>query len=158
MADLVFNVAKGRVNELHDRVNSGDPSTSRLVVVLLKGAESDAGLKDRPDLAAILANGNAEADFTNYARKVIGAAGIGPSVVDNGADRREADITADPTWTAAGGVINNALVKLLICYTPDQAGGTDADLVPLTAHDFQIATNGSDLVAQLAAAGYFRAS
>lgn len=158
MADFVFNTAKGRVNALHDRVDANDPANSALIVVLLKGAEADAGLKDRADLGAILANGSAEADFTNYARKVITDAGIGPSVTDQANDRREADITADPVWTAAGGALNNNLVKLLVCYDPDTTSGNDANIEPLTAHDFVISTNGSDLVAQLAATGYFRAS
>lgn len=157
MADFVFNIAKGRINELHNQINANNPSNSALVVVLLKVAESDAGLQDRDDLAAILANGSTEADFTNYARKVIDDAQINDSVVDDTNNRREADIP-DPVWNAAGGVVNNNLVKLLICYDGDTTSGNDSNIVPLTAHDFVITTNGSDLVGQIAAAGYFRAS
>lgn len=157
MADFVFNIAKGRINELHNQINANNPGNSALVVVLLKVAEADAGMKDRDDLAAILANGSTEADFTNYARKVLTDADINDSAIDDANDRREADIP-DPTWVAAGGVANNNLVKLLICYDADTTQGNDANLTPLTAHDFVITTNGSDLVAQIAAAGYFRAS
>jgi len=157
MADFVFNIAKGRINELHDAINANNPANSALIVVLLKTAEADAGMKDRDDLAAILANGSTEADFTNYARKVLTDADINNSVIDDANDRREADIP-DPTWVAAGGVVNNNLVKLLICYDADTTQGNDANLTPLCAYDFVITTNGSDLVAQVAAAGYFRAS
>ena len=157
MADFVFNVAKGRVAELHDRVDSNDPVNSALVVVLLKTAAADATLKDQADLAAILAGGSTEADFTNYARKTVTDTSITASTVDNANDRREADIP-DQTWTAAGGVSNNSLVKLLICYDPDTTGGTDSSIIPLTAHDFVITTNGGDITAQINAAGYFRAS
>lgn len=157
MADFVFNIAKGRINELHNQINANNPGNSALVVVLLKQAEADAGMKDRDDLGAILANGSVEADFTNYARKVFTDADINDSAIDDANDRREADIP-DPTWVGAGGAVNNNLVKLLICYDADTTQGNDTNLVPLTAHDFVISTNGSDLVAQIAAAGYFRAS
>lgn len=157
MADFVFNIAKGRINELHNQINANNPANSALVVVLLKVAEADAGLQDRDDLAAILANGSTEADFTNYARKVFDDAQINDSVVDDTGNRREADIP-DPVWNGAGGAVNNNLVKLLICYDGDTTSGNDSNIVPLTAHDFVITTNGSDLVAQIAAAGYFRAS
>ena len=157
MGDIVFNVAKGKVNEYHDRVNANDPANSALIIVLLKVTESDALLKDYDTLALLLAGSNTEADFTSYARKTITDATISDSVVDDGADVRDADIP-DQTWTAAGGASNNSLVKLLICYDPDTTGGTDSTVIPLTAHDFVITTNGGDITAQVAAAGYFRAS
>lgn len=158
MADGVFNIAKGRVNELHDRVNSNDPTNSALVVVLLKVAEADGTLEDYDDLNALLgAAGNTEADFTNYARKVLTDADITASAVDDTNNRREADI-ADQTWTSAGGASNNTLVKLLVCYDDDSTGGTDANIIPLTHHDFAVTTDGSDLTAQINAAGYFRAA
>jgi hypothetical protein len=65
---------------------------------------------------------------------------------------------ADQTWAAAGGAANNTLAKLLVCYDPDTTGGTDSTVVPLTAHDFVTTTDGTDLIAQIAAAGFFRAS
>lgn len=157
MADLVFNVSKGKVALYHDRVNDNDPANSALVVVLLKTAASDATLRDQDTLAAILAGGSTEADFTNYARKVLTDADISAATVDDSNDRVDADI-ADQTWTAAGGASNNTLAKLLICYDSDTTSGTDSNIVPLTAHDFVVTTNGGDITAQIAAAGYFRAS
>jgi hypothetical protein len=157
VADIVFNVAKGRVNELHERVNNNDPANSALIIVLLKAAAADATLIDQDDLAAILAGGSTEADFSNYARKTLTDADIAASAVDDSNDRREADIP-DQTWTAAGGAANNTLAKLLVCYDPDTTGGTDSAIIPLTAHDFVVTTNGGDITAQIAAAGYFRAS
>lgn len=157
MADVVFNIAKGRVNELQERVNDDDPANSALIVVLLKVASADATLMDFDTLAAVLAGGSTEADFTNYVRKTLTDANVVATATDDTNDRREADIP-DQTWTAAGGASNNSLVKLLICYDADTGAGTDANIVPLTAHDFVITTNGSDIVAQIAAAGYFRAA
>lgn len=157
MSDIVFNVAKGKVNEYHDRVVGNDPANSALIVVLLKVASADATLRDFSTLAAVLAGGSTEADFTNYARKTLTDAVLTVSTVDNTNDRREADIP-DQTWTSAGGASNNTLAKLLICYDSDTTGGTDANIIPLTAHDFVITTNGGDITAQIATAGYFRAS
>ena len=157
MGDFVFNVAKGKVNAYVDRVNDNDPSTSGLVVVILQTAAADATLIDQDDLAAILAGGSTEADFSNYARKVLTDADISGSVVDDTNNRRESDIP-DQTWTAAGGATNNTTAKLLVCYDPDTTGGTDSAIIPLTAHDWVLTTNGGDIVAQINAAGFYRAS
>lgn len=156
MADGVFNIAKGMVNAYHDRVNDNDPANSALIIVLLKVAEADATLEDYDDLATLLvAAGNTEADFTNYARKVLTDSDISASVVDDTGNTRNADIP-DLTWTAAGGASNNTLVKLLICYDGNTTGGTDANIIPLTHHDFATTTDGNDLIA--AVTDYFSAA
>lgn len=154
MADFVFNIAKGKVKYYSELPATNDA----LVVVLLKAAEADATLKDYANLGLLLAAGggttNVEANFTNYSRKTISATTI---TVDNVNDRVDIDV-ADQIWTAAGGGTNNTLVKLLICYDDDTTGGTDTNLIPLTSHDFPVTTDGSDLTAQIAASGYYRAS
>lgn len=157
MSDGVFNVAKGRVNELHNRVAGNDPTNAALVVILLKVAEADATLEDYDTLAALLAGSNTEADFTNYARKVLSDSDVSAVTPDDSNNRQEADIP-DQTWSSAGGASNNTLVKMVICYDSDSTGGTDANLIPLTHHDFAVTTDGNDLTAQINAAGYFRAA
>jgi hypothetical protein len=159
MGNIVFNRAKGRVAEYHFRVNNNDPANSALIIVLLKatGLEADATLADHDDLAALLAAANDEADFTNYARKTLTDADIADPTVDDTNNWVDADI-ADQTWMAAGGATNNTLGALLVCYDPDTTAGTDSTIIPLTAHTFSVTTDGSDLTAQIAAAGYFRAA
>lgn len=157
MANGVFNISKGKVNEYMARVDGNDPANSAIIVVLLKVVEADATLRDYDTLAAILAGSNTEADFTNYARKTITDASITAPTPDDTNDLQAADIP-DQTWTSAGGATNNTLVKLIICYDSDTTGGADSAIVPLTYHDFAITTNGSDLTAQIAAAGFFSAS
>lgn len=145
MGDIVFNIAKGRVAE------KVADSAANVGVVLLKVAESDATLKDYDTLAQILAGSNTEADFTNYARKT----GItGTPTVDDTNDRVDVDIP-DQTWTSAGGAANNTLAKLIVYY---QESAADSGRVPLTAHDFVVTTDGTDLTAQIASAGFYRAS
>lgn len=146
MADGVFNIAKGKVAE---KIADG---ASNIEVVLLKAAEADGVLEDYDDMSALLlAAGNTEADFTNYARKT----GItGTETVDDTNNRNDCDIP-DQTWTSAGGATNNTLVKAIICYNQ---GAGDANLIPLTHHDFTPTTDGSDLTMQINAAGFYRAS
>lgn len=146
MANIVLNIAKGAAAE---KVRDG----ADLIVVLLKAAEADGTLADYDDLAALLAAaGNTEADFTNYGRKTIANAGV-TLTVDDVNDRVELDI-ADQVWASAGGATNNTLAKLLVCMD----GASDAARVPLTAHDFVAITDGSELTAQIDAAGFYRAA
>lgn len=159
MADQVMNIAKGRIVELYNRIESNDPANSALVLVLLKANESDALLIDRDDLSALLgAAANTEADFTNYARIVLTNAELAAlPAPDDANNRYDLDIP-DQTWTAAGGAANNTLTKLLICYDADTTGGTDANIIPLAHYDFAATTDGNDLIAQINAAGFFRAT
>ncbi len=158
MAAGVFNIAKGRVNEYLNRVDSDDPTNSALIVVLLKVTEAGGTLQDYDTLAALLAGSNTECDFTNYARKTIIQTGVAMAAPDDTANTLSSDITTDPVWTAAGGASNNNIVKLLICYDSDTTGGTDTNIIPLTYHDFVVSTNGGDITAAIDAAGFFTAS
>lgn len=158
MADVLFNIAKGRIVELYNRVESDDPTNSAFVIVLLKVAEADATLIDYDTLAAVTAGANTEADFTNYARKTLTQADLAAlPAPDDTNNRYDVDLP-DVTWTGAGDPTNNTLVKLILCYDSDTTGGTDANIVPLIAYDFSATTDGSDLTAQWNASGFFRAS
>lgn len=158
MADFVFNIAKGRVAELYNRVDTNDGANSALIIVVLltAGIESDATLKDYDTLAAILAAANDEATNTNYARKTLTDADIAAFAADDTNDRVDLDI-ADQTWTSVA-TSPGAWSKLLVCYDNDTTAGTDTNIIPLTAHDFVVTPNGGNITAEIAAAGFFRAS
>lgn len=157
MADFVFNIAKGRVGQYCQNVDSGSPANSRLIVVAIKtsGLEADDTLNNYDDLSALLAAANDEATNSGYARKVLTSSDV-TLTIDDTNNRLDVDIT-DQTWTAVQ-TTGGAWSKLLICYDPDSTGGTDADLIPLTAHDFSVTPDGSDITAVINAAGFFRAS
>ena len=142
MADLMFNIGRGSAIKAYE-------DGSDFIVVLLKTAQADDTLRDHDTLAAVLAAANTEADFTNYARKTITNANITVTYDDTGNDA-QLDFP-DQTWTAAGGASNNTLVKLLVCVD----GASDAARLPLTLHDFSVTTDGNDLTAQIAAAGFY---
>ena len=159
MADGVFNIAKGRIVEYYNRVESNDPANSALVVVLGFGAITDATLEDLDDLAAVIADaGFTEATFTNYARKTLTDTDLAALPAPDDTNNRYDIDLPDQTFTAAGNGANDTLTRLLVCYDNDTTGGVDANIIPLCFYDFSVTTDGSDLTAQFNAAGFFRAS
>lgn len=158
MADLVCNIAKGRVAELHHRVQTNDPANSALVVVPVDaGAVTDATLRDLDTLAAILGAGVTERTANGWARKTLTDADLPAIGPDDTNDRMDVDLP-DQTWLTVSGGAGNATTDLIICYDADTTGGTDANLIPLVILDFVVTPDGSDVVWQLHASGYFRAA
>jgi hypothetical protein len=153
VADGTFNIALGRWMHLIGLAAAG---TGALTVVLLRSAQIDGLLREHDTLADVLAaSGTAEADFTGYARKTI-TTGIAVTVVDAN-NWTNATVPAQ-TWNPAGGAVNNALVKLLVCYSPT-VGAPDSQVIPLTFHQYATTTDGVDpLVWQPPTAGFGRAA
>jgi hypothetical protein len=147
MADFVFNIAKGKVKYYAELPATNDA----LIIVPIEatGVEVDDTLNNYDDLLALLAASNNEQ--ATMGRKTVSTATV---TVDDTNNRVDIDI-ADQTWTAATG---NAVSDLLVCYDPDTTGGTDSTVIPLTCHDFAITPDGSDVTAQINAAGFYRAS
>jgi len=157
MADLVFNIAKGRSVELYIRVDTNDPANSALIVAAWNTTATDATIRDLDTVAAIEADVNtAEATNTGYARKVLTDADLAAAAPDDTNDRFDIDIP-DQTWTAVA-TAPGAWTDLSINYDNDTTVGTDSAIVPMTWHDFAVTPDGSDITAQIAAAGFFRAS
>lgn len=155
MANFVFNIAKGRVVEFYNRVDSNDPANSALVLVVLQssGLEADSVLIDKDTLSDVLAGTTNEATNTNYARKVLTDSDLATSSPDDTNNKYSVDIP-DQSWTnvaAAGG----AWGKLLVCYDSDTTAGNDSNILPLTAHDFLVAPDGGTITAQIDTAGFF---
>jgi len=152
MANIVFNIAKGRSVELYLRVKSSDPTNSAFILVPLEtsGLESDAVLKDKDDLAAVLSGATNEQ--TTMGRKTLTDAELAAlPAPDDGNDRYDISLPT-VTWEDATG---NAISKILVCYDPDTAGGTDSAIIPLTMFDLVATPDGNDI--QLTGAVFFRA-
>lgn len=153
MANITFNIAKGRVIELYNRVESNDPTNCALIIVPLEttGLESDATLIDKDDLAAVLSGATNEQ--TTMGRKTLESAELAalPAPTD-GSDYYEISL---PTviWSAASG---NPISKLLVCYDSDTTGGADSAIIPLTMFDFAQTPSGSDI--QMTGGAFYRAS
>jgi len=155
MANGPFNVAKGRGIEFYNRIESNDPANSAYIIVLATGAATDATLRDYETLSALLGDaGVTEATFTNYTRKTVTDAELaafpGP---DNANDRYDVTIP-DQTWLQAGGVADNTLTRLFVCYDADTTAGTDANIIPVGFNDFAVTTNGGDLTADFGTVWY----
>ncbi len=159
MADQVFNIALGSVAGYYRRVDGNDPANSALVVVLLaaSGIESDATLKDKDTLADLVSGATNEATNTGYARKVLTDSDLVAFAPDDTNNRVDLDFP-DQTWTSVANDGTGAIGDAVVCYDGDTTSGTDANIEPLTMHDFAVTPNGGDITLQVAAVGFFRAS
>jgi hypothetical protein len=153
MANIVFNIAKGRVVEYYNRVKSNDPANSAIILVPIEtsGLEADATLIDVDTLAALIAGATNEQ--TTMGRKTLTDADLAAlPAPDDGNDRYDVSLPT-VTWTGATG---NAISKIAVCYDPDTTGGTDSNIVPLTMFDFAQTPSGADI--QMTTGVFFRAS
>lgn len=153
MANIVFNIAKGRVVEYYNRVKGNDPANSAIILVPIEtsGLESDATLIDKDDLAAVLSGTTNEQ--TTMGRKTLTDADLAAlPAPDDSNDRYDVSLPTT-TWTAATG---SAISKILVCYDSDTTAGTDSNIIPLTMFDFAVTPDGSDI--QMTTGVFFRAS
>ena len=156
MANLVLNIGLGRVAELYNRVDTNDPANSAIVIVAIDaGADTDATIRDRDDLSTLLGGVSNEVTNSGYARKVLTDADIVAFAPDDTNDRVDLDIP-DQTWT--GVAAGTAWTDLLICYDNDRTEGTDPNSETQTLQDLAVTREGSHTTAQIAAAGFYRAS
>lgn len=157
MANLIFNRGLGRGTEWAERVNGNDPTNAAIIIMVLatSGIESDATLRDKDTFADVVSGATNEVTNSGYARKTIDQAGGMTITYDDTNDRVDVDIP-DQTWTgvAAGDGWND----IVFGYDSDTTGGTDANILPWSLHDFPVTPDGSDITAQIATAGFFRAS
>lgn len=139
MANFTFDIALGREVEFHNRVDGNDPANSALILVVLAsaGLEADSVLRTYATLSALLAASTNEVTNAGYARKTLTDANIGPPTVNTTTHRTTLSFTtALQTFAAIGA--GDAWRKILVCYDNDTTGGTDANIVPVTAHDLLI--------------------
>jgi hypothetical protein len=153
VANIVFNISKGRVVEFYNRVENNDPTNAAIILVPIEtaGLEADATLIDVDSLAALIAGTTNEQ--TTMGRKTLTDADLAAlPAPDDTNDRYEVSLPA-VTWTAASG---NAISKIAVCYDSDTTAGTDSNIIPLTMFDFAQTPSGADITMQTGV--FFRAS
>ena len=153
MANITFNISKGKVAAYYDRVKGNDPANSALILIPIEttGLESDATLIDADTVTALLSGTTNEQ--SSMGRKTLTDSELAAiPAPDDTNDRNERSLPT-VTWAAASG---NAISKMVVAYDPDTTGGTDADLVPLTMFDAVATPDGNDL--QLTTGTFFRAA
>ena len=154
MANFVFNVAKGRVAEYFNRVDSNDPANSAIILVPLSASGTEAQGQDLDTLADVEADANfAERTTGGWVRKTLTDTELAAIAVDDTNNRMPATLPS-VTWTAP--TTGNNTTGLLVCYDGDTTAGTDANIVPLVHCDFVVVTDGNDVI--LTAGDCFRAS
>lgn len=147
MGNFVFNRSKGRFVEFAERVNANDPTNSVLQLSAWNTAAADSTLIDLDTVAQVEADGStAEVTNSGYARKTLADSTI-TITYDDTNDRVDLDI-ADQTWTAVAA--GTAWTDLMFAYDSDSTGGTDANQIPVSFHDFAVTPDGSDITATIA--------
>lgn len=155
MANQIFNRALGRGTEWMERVNGNDPAASEFVIMVLatSGIESDAVLKDKDTFSDVVSGTTNEVTNSGYAKKVLdNTSGITITYDDTG-DKVDVDIP-DQTWT--GVASGDGWNDIVTGYDP-VGSQTMTDILPWSLHDFVVTPDGSDITAQIATAGIFRA-
>lgn len=143
MANQIGSYAKGRFVQWCEFAAGSD----QLVILLLQlsGLGSDTTLRNCQFISNVLAAGT-EATFTNYTRKLLTS---GVTVTTSTGAFSNTIALGTQTWSAAGGVINNTIAKLIVGWKPTSAA-TDTQTLLLSHHDVSATTTGSDLIISFA--------
>jgi hypothetical protein len=153
MAQIVFNISKGRGVEFYNRVKNNDPSTSALVLTPIEtsGLETDAALIDSDTVAEVV--DGATNKQTTMGEKVLTDTELAAfPAPDDGNDRYDVSLP-QVTWTGATG---NPISKILVSYRPNTGSPSDATDIPITLFDAVATPDGNDIV--LTAGVFLRAS
>jgi hypothetical protein len=154
VADFVFNIAKGRVRELIERVDTNDPSDAKIILIPLSAVDSAANAQDADTVTAALATAINEQTGGGWVRKTLTDSDFTSTDYDpNDTDNRGDASLPSVTWTAP--TAGSDTLGLLVAYT-EEASPTDGGTIPLTHHDFAVTADGNDVI--LNAGDFFRAS
>lgn len=153
MANITFNIAKGRVVEFYNRVENNDPANAAFILVPIEftGLETDAVLIDKDDLAAVLSGTTNEQ--TTMGRITITDADLAALPAPDDTNDRFDLVLPTKSWVGATG---NRIAKVLVAYDPDTTGGTDAAIIPCTMFDFDQTPSGSEI--QVTTGTFYRAA
>lgn len=154
MANFVFNIAKGRIVEFYNRVESNDPTNSALILVPLSASDTEANAQDADTLTAALATAINEQSSGGWSRKTLTDTELAALPAPNDTNNRYDIQVPEVTWTAP--TAPNNTTGLLICYDSDTTAGTDDNIIPLTHHDFAVTADGNDVI--LNVGDFFQAS
>lgn len=153
MPGVQFNVSKGREVEFYNRVNGNDPTNSVFVMLVLNEVSSIYDLRDYETLSSLLGDYD-EVSNTGYSRKTINDAAIGNYTIDHTNNRIPLTLPLQTFATISAGDNWDVVV---VCYDNDSTGGTDANIVPISAHELRISgtllvPNGDDILVDLSSA------
>ena len=125
-----------------------------MLVLGSSGLETDAVLRTKDTVTDLVSGATDEVTNTGYARKTLTDADLSALSVDDVNHRVNIDMPDQTFNTVAAG---SNWGKVVIAYDPDTTSGTDANLVPLTAHDATFTPNGTNITVTINSSGFFRA-
>lgn len=145
MANFAFNIAKGRVGELFNRVENNDPANSAIILVPCSASDTEANAQDADDLTAALATAINEATAGGWARVVLTDTQLAAanSEVDDTNNRWDVSL---PQVSFGSPTAGNDTTGLLVCYDGDTTAGTDANIIPLLHLDMVVETDGNEVI------------
>jgi len=153
---FVFNIAKGRFAEFYNRVKNNDPSASALVAVVVNTAASDATLKDLDTLADVLADSDTdELNNSGYSRVVLTDSDLDPLSPDDSGDFMKITV---PTLNFGEVEAGMDATNIIIGYDANTGSGTDADIIPVSCHEYAVSPNGTEMTATVGASGLIQAA
>ena len=137
MAAVQFNQSKGREVEFYNRVDTNDPTNSALIMMILAtgSASGISGLNDFATFSAITAGGYTEVTNTGYSRKTLTDSSLSAFTVDNTNNWILLTLPLQTFTTISAGDNWDIVV---VGYDNDTTGGTDANIVPVTAAELRI--------------------
>jgi hypothetical protein len=166
VASWIFNISRGCAKYYYYAVANSLvlPSAGQftsaadnalLMVAINAGATTDDVLADYDDLASLLAGTPDEVTNVGYARKAItDSTLVATPTPDDTFNRYDLDIP-DQSWT--GVAAGSAWTDVLVCFRPTSVS-PDSDVIPISCHDTPYTPNGNDIVASIAATGFYRSS
>ena len=153
MANYVFNIAKGRVNEFFNRVDSNDPANSAIILIPLSASGTEAEAQDYDTVTAVLGGTSDERTTGGWARVTLTDTQLSAWAPDDTNNRGAAAV---PDVSFGSPTAGNNTTGLLVAYDGDTTAGTDANLIPLVHLDFAVTTDGNEVI--LNAGDLFRAT
>lgn len=156
MADVLFNIAKGRMNEFAFRVDNSDPTNAVFVWLATVDTATDDTARGYDTVALYLGDANvAEATNGSYARVIQDDTDTGAPAPDDGNDWFAYDLPDIDWGTPAAG---DDWTHVVVGYDSDSTGGDDTNVVPIARYEFSVSPDGSNLTTQVNANGVWRAT
>ena len=144
MANYMFNIAKGRAVEFYNRCENNDPTNAALILVPCSASDTEANAQDADDLTAALATAINEQTGGGWVRKTLESVQLAAFPAPDDTNNRYSVQVPSVTWTGPAAASNTT--GLLICYDSDTTAGTDANIIPISHHDFVVTADGNDVV------------
>lgn len=141
MATYIFNIAKGRVVELYNRVQGNDPAASILSIHALSATPSQATGQDVDTYAALISAGAVELNTNGWSVAALTDAQLSALSPDDANNKFDASL---PNSVSLGTPSTGNSVAAVICYSP-VASPTNSQRVPLTHHDFAATASGLEV-------------